>query len=502
MAIRIATTTIKIVATGASAVGRALAGIRTTLTGIARAPFALAASGLGAMRAAAVGLGTAIGNVAKLLGPILAVISILKLIKIGRDAEESANRFNVLFGDILEKAERTANAIAEGFGRSETQIKNALGTFQAFFKGLNVGSKEALDLSQTVTRLSLDFASFFDISDDEALGKFISGLSGSGEVFDRYGINIKEAALQQELIALGMKEGAKSATEQQKALGRLSIIAKTLGKQGVVGDVQRTFDSLGNTSKRVGARLAELGAKIGQALIPFAIKVLEAFELLIPVLAEVARLMGNIAKTILTAFGAMLGLGNVSATVGETISEVVATLANLFTSIKERILRVTATILDALAKITSFFSEKQANLFRFQAEDLRNQADDLNAQAKREAQEAIDRFNALRAKLGQKPELGSLADIADIFKNLKKAVNEEGGTAGKIISPEAAFRDVQQQLGKNGTLEQLLAAEAAQRAKEANEQAKRDAEAQRAREEQIAFLRTLTQQQRVAVFNP
>jgi len=65
--------------------------------------------------------------------------------------------------------------------------------------------------------------------------RFISGLSGPSEAFDRFRINIKQAAPERGLLRLGPAESAAAATEQQKAVARLNTIKLATAGRSAAG---------------------------------------------------------------------------------------------------------------------------------------------------------------------------------------------------------------------------------------------------------------------------
>jgi len=139
----------------------------------------------------------AVGRAAKNLIGWLGRVS-MQLATLASDAEETQNKFNATFGGQAEKAEEFVDRFSAAIGRSKTDVREGMSAYQAFFKGLDFGEKPATDLSITLQRLASDFGSFHNLSEQESMQRFISALSGSGEVLDRFGVNIKSAALDQQ----------------------------------------------------------------------------------------------------------------------------------------------------------------------------------------------------------------------------------------------------------------------------------------------------------------
>ena len=213
----------------------------------------------------------------KRLGIALIGVSVIA-IKFASDAEQTWSRFNIVMGEGAKEARKFTKALADGVGRAEVKIGDSVATFMSFFKGLQFADKDSITLSKTLTQLALDFASFNNIADDEALQRFISALSGSGEVLDRFGINIKQGALDQELLARGFPKVTKGATEQQKAVARLGIIMRAMTDQGAIGNAIETNKEFANQMKKLKGEVQELFIAIGKELLPAAGRLVGVFN--------------------------------------------------------------------------------------------------------------------------------------------------------------------------------------------------------------------------------
>jgi hypothetical protein len=266
-------------------------------------------------------------------------------VRAAADAQESLSRFEQVFKDQADAAAKFADDLAESVGRSEYEIRDALATFQSFFVGLGFGGAESRKLSQRLQSLALDFASFNNITDDEAIQRFISALSGSGEVLDRFGINIKQAALKQELLRMGLRKSWTAVTEQEKAMARLNIIARAMGDQGAIGDAERTSESFTNQMRRLRGQLRDTAVDLGTALIPVLTELAGDLQdvigsvrdwakdngELIVTIAKVATYVGvaglaitGISKTVDIAKGAIAAYRRVTSLLGTTFTNVAA----------------------------------------------------------------------------------------------------------------------------------------------------------------------------------
>lgn len=275
-------------------------------------------------------------------------------IKSASDAQESLNRFEAVFKDQAAAAGAFGDELAQTVGRSKYDIRDALATFQSFFLGLGMGSEESRALSQQLSSLALDFASFHNLSDEEAIQRFISALSGSSEVLDKFGINIKQVALQQELLAMGVTKSWSEVGEQEKTIARLSVIMRSMGEQGAVGDAAKTAGSFANQMKRLGGQVKTASVEIGKSLLPIVTplvvrlnesvaviaKWIEQNHALIATIAKVAAIVVAAGAAIavlgfgITALGAVFGgIATIITTIGAAIGAMVAGVMALLSPI-------------------------------------------------------------------------------------------------------------------------------------------------------------------------
>jgi hypothetical protein len=236
------------------------------------------AAGIGAAAGAAVVLGigaafvklrrifTGFLSFAKQWGTRLSTIvtgGIKKTISMASDAEMVLRRFEITMGSALPKATKFVDTLVNTLTRSRTEVRHAVATFQKFFIGFGFAKDDAADLSTTMTQLVIDFAAWNKMADDEAMGKFISAISGSGIALAQFGVNIDQTSLDQELLRRGFKKSTQGATEQQKVIARLAIIMKAMGDQGAIGSAAATQEKFAMQVKALQGALRNLGDTIG-----------------------------------------------------------------------------------------------------------------------------------------------------------------------------------------------------------------------------------------------
>lgn len=381
-------------------------------------------------------------------------------IKAAADAEEMENRFQAVFGNLADSSAEFADELGNAVGRSTIKIKDGLSVFQSFAVGMGFSRDQAQNLSESLSTLTFDFASFNNISDGEAQQRFISALSGSSEVLDRFGINIKQSALDIELQAQGLANSTVEATEQQKVIARLAIIMRAMTDQGAVGDAIRTQDSFTNQMKRLNDAFFDFKVQLGRDIIPAitglvtsAGQALESFNNLNPsvrkailvfatflaTVGPAAFILGNAVKAfyalrtaivaVRTASLALLGPWGLVAAAAATVAGVVG--IKLFKSV-DKTSAASADLEQQLKDLAPSFDAASLSGGGFT-----KSLDNIKAQAK-ETADSIKKLNEQAADI-----FSSIAeDEASDKKDLAEAIIDQ---EEKVSDIKTQIRDLQSQ---------------------------------------------------------
>lgn len=98
--------------------------------------------------------------------------------ELGSSITEVENVVNVAFGNMADKAYEFASTAKEQFGISELAALNYSGTMMAILNSSGVAQDAAAEMSTTLAGLAGDLASFYNISQDNAWEKIMSGMAG------------------------------------------------------------------------------------------------------------------------------------------------------------------------------------------------------------------------------------------------------------------------------------------------------------------------------------
>lgn len=186
-------------------------------------------------------------------------------IKLGSDLAEVQNVVDVTFPAMTAQVDKFAKSAAGSFGLSETMAKRFTGTFGAMAKAFGFSEQAAYDMSTTLTGLSGDIASFYNISQDEAYTKLKSVFTGETETLKDLGVVMTQSALDAYALANGFGKTTQAMSEAEKVALRYQFVQSKLS--AAQGDFARTSDSWANQTRLLSLQFDSLKASIGQGLI-------------------------------------------------------------------------------------------------------------------------------------------------------------------------------------------------------------------------------------------
>lgn len=238
-----------------------------------------------------------------------------KLVSLKAIAEYLGNAV-AKFNDFYEATDLFHNAMGNLSGEADTLISKMQGllgvvptkamTYMAIIQSLGTSfgltSDKAYILSKNLTQLAYDEGSYWNKDVAETFTAMSSAISGEIEPIRRLGIDLTQARLQQELLALGFNKQVSSLSQADKAVLRYIAIMKQTAN--VQGNLAQTIQSPANQIKILKAQLDMLAKSVGSLLYP-ALKailppLIAAVQLIREFVEWVAKLMG--VKVVFTDF--------------------------------------------------------------------------------------------------------------------------------------------------------------------------------------------------------
>ena len=160
----------------------------------------------------------------------------------------------------------------ESLGLNVTQLMNYQSMFAQMSSSMGVASENALRLSRLMTELGADLASVKNMNFEEVWSNMASGIVGMSRAVDKYGINIRNAALQEELLNLGITTNITKLSQDEKALLRMIVMLDST--RYAWGDLANTINQPANELRLLQASFANLSRTIGNLFLPIVAKVI------------------------------------------------------------------------------------------------------------------------------------------------------------------------------------------------------------------------------------
>lgn len=183
---------------------------------------------------------------------------------------ENLNLFAVTFGESnYREMLDWATDYADKLGMANNEIVRMTGYFKQLSSAIGIAGEQGTELSQILTQLGYDFASFYNIDTASAFEKLQSGIfSGQIRTLRSLGIDVSQAAVQNLLdmneAFAGLNASATQMTQTQKVLARM-ILTMQAGVNAF-GDMARSIDTLQNRQRVLTASLENLRLAFGDLL--------------------------------------------------------------------------------------------------------------------------------------------------------------------------------------------------------------------------------------------
>lgn len=241
-------------------------------------------------------------------------------IDLGSRITEVENVVDVAFGSMADKAYEFASTAKEQFGLSELAALDYAGTMKAVLNSSGVAQDAAAEMSTSLAGLAGDLASFYNISQDVAWDKIMSGMAGEVEPLRRLGINLSVANLQAYALSQGITKSWQSMTQAEQVMLRYNYLMQLTAQQQ--GDWARTSMTWANQLRLLQLNIQSLASTIGQGLIAAVLPALQALNVLMSVLQRAAEAFRDFMY-VLTGYKPQSsgGIVNDLAGIGDTASD-------------------------------------------------------------------------------------------------------------------------------------------------------------------------------------
>ena len=210
------------------------------------------------------------------------------------DFYEATDLFNNAMGELSGQATELINKMESLLGIDPTEAMTNIATIQSLATSFGLASDKAYILSKNLTQLAYDESSYWNKDTATTFTAIASAISGELEPIRRLGVDLSQARLQQELLALGFNKQVSSLSQADKAVLRYIAIMKQT--TNIQGNLAQTISSPANMVRILKSEISQLAKAVGQLLYP-------AFKAILPVLIAAVDLIKEFVVSLASMFG-------------------------------------------------------------------------------------------------------------------------------------------------------------------------------------------------------
>lgn len=240
-------------------------------------------------------------------------------ITLASDLVEVQNVVNTVFGDMTAKVEQYADRSIEQFGMSELAFKQYASRFQAMGSAMGIDSgligqansflnkstngyvalsDSMADVSLTLTQLTADMASFYNVEQSAVAEDLAAIFTGETRPLRTYGLDLTQATLSEWAMKQGLDANIQSMSQAEKTMLRYQyVLANTTAAQG---DFARTANTWANQVRILQEQIKKWASVIGTGIIA-------AFKPFLQTLNTVMARVIDFTENVLNALGNIFG---------------------------------------------------------------------------------------------------------------------------------------------------------------------------------------------------
>lgn len=204
---------------------------------------------------------------------------------------ETLNLFNVTMGDAAKESYKFAESVQNLVGIDIAEWMNFQGTFKQLTSGFGVAEEHANTMSQNLTQLSYDFASFFNTDVETAFDKLSSAMAGQVKGLREFGIDTTVASLKEYALAKGIEKSVTKMTQAEKSLLRYNyIMEKSILVQG---DMARTLVTPANAMRILNAQLTQMKRALGNIVSVLVAHFIPYVQAMVSIITDAANAIAN-----------------------------------------------------------------------------------------------------------------------------------------------------------------------------------------------------------------
>lgn len=236
--------------------------------------------------------------IAKGIGVMVQQVS--KFTSVSADYVENLNLMNVAYHRTEESMDETSlageklvNTLSEMYGLDESSLTRMVGIFKQLSNAMGLSNELGNRLTKTLTQMSIDVSSLYNVSLERASSVLQSSLAGQTKpIRGLAGADITESTLQVTLNTYGIDRTVRDLSYVEK---RLVIVASLIDQLNESqNDYGKTIDSVSNQMRMFNEQVQRLTRAIGNVFIPILKAVLPYINGIMMVLTEIINMFAEL----------------------------------------------------------------------------------------------------------------------------------------------------------------------------------------------------------------
>lgn len=288
-------------------------------------------SGTNTIKSQANGLKGALLSLGK---TIVVAFGVRQLVRFGKqaidtasDLQEVQNVVDTAFGDMAYKMEEFAATSIRTFGISKLAAKQTGSTFMAMARGMGIAMDSASNMAISLTGLSADMSSFYNVSQDIASTALKSIFTGETETLKQFGIVMTQANLQTFAYSQGIKQNVSDMDQATiTQLRYLYVMQQTSLAQG---DFAKTSGSWANQTRILKEQWKEFLGILGTGLIQVLTPVVRFLNTALSYLISFANAVGKVLSTLFGIKQTAIDVGKATTSIGAGSEDAATGLGNM-----------------------------------------------------------------------------------------------------------------------------------------------------------------------------
>lgn len=215
------------------------------------------------------------------------------------DVEQAMGGLEAVFGKNADQAKALAENAATATGLATADYAQMATVIGSQLKGMGTAQDDLVPSTNKLIELGADLAATYGGTTADAVQAISSLMRGERDAIEKYGISMNQAAIDAEIMALGLGGATGAAKTQAQAQATLSLLTKQ--SADAQGGFARETDTAAHQQQVLTAQVQDAKAALGEALLPVIAEVSSH-------LADMAEWIAENSKVVGTLIGIVGGL--------------------------------------------------------------------------------------------------------------------------------------------------------------------------------------------------